>query len=302
MTTFVELLDKGIVQEHVNIGAMTTYRVGGTARYFIEINTHELAAEVIPIAQTSGLPILLIGNGSNLLVADGEHEVVALHLSGELADMKTEIDGEDVQVFVGAGMDLPIAARRLAGEGVTGFEWAVGVPGTFGGAVAMNAGGHGSDMAASVCSAGVWREGQFSYWDSAQLDFGYRHSALEPGDVVTEVVLDLSRGIVEESKDKLSEIVRWRREHQPGGQNAGSVFRNPKGQSAGELIERSGLKGERIGGASVSLKHANFIQVEGGARAADVAALIQRVHSRVLEVTGVHLLIENRYFGFGASR
>ena len=100
----------------------------------------------------------------------------------------------------------------------------------------------------------------------------------------------------------MSEIVRWRREHQPGGQNAGSVFRNPKGQSAGELIERSGLKGERIGGASVSLKHANFIQVEGGARAADVAALIQRVQSRVLEVTGVHLLIENRYFGFGASR
>jgi UDP-N-acetylmuramate dehydrogenase len=302
MTTFAELLARGVVQEHINIGAMTTYRVGGSARYFIEIDSHELAAEAIPIAQSSGLPMLVLGNGSNLLVADGEHEVIALHLSGELAEMSTEITGDDVTVFVGAGMDLPIAARRLASEGITGFEWAVGVPGTFGGAVAMNAGGHGSDMAASVRSANVWREGQFSSWGSAQLSFGYRHSALEPGDVVTEVVLSLSRGDAQESKNRLSEIVRWRREHQPGGQNAGSVFRNPEGQSAGELIERSGLKGERIGGASVSFKHANFIQVDEGARASDVAALIQRIHSRVLETTGVNLLIENRYFGFGASR
>jgi len=302
MTVFADLLSRGLVQEHVNIGAMTTYRVGGSSRYFVEIDGHEMAAEVIPVVQASGLPLLMLGNGSNLLVADGEHEVITIHLGGELAELTTEIDGEKVRVFVGAGMDLPIAARRLSSEGIVGFEWAVGVPGTFGGAIAMNAGGHGSDMSASVVSAGVWREGRYSSWDAQSLGFGYRHSALVSGDVVTDVVLELAMGSSTDSKERLSEIVRWRREHQPGGQNAGSVFRNPEGASAGELIERAGLKGERVGGASVSLKHANFIQVDAGAKAADVALLITRVHDKVLEATGVNLLIENRYFGFGVSR
>jgi UDP-N-acetylmuramate dehydrogenase len=302
MSIFADLIRAGIVREGVNIGSMTTYRVGGSAKYFVEINSHEMAAEVIPLAQQSGLPLLMVGNGSNLLVADGEHEVIALHVSGELAELTTEIDGESVRVFAGAGMDLPIAARRLGSEGITGFEWAVGVPGTFGGAVVMNAGGHGSDMAASVVSAGIWREGQYSSWDKSALGFGYRHSSVQPTDVVTDVVLELRVGSSEESKERLSEIVRWRREHQPGGQNAGSVFRNPEGGSAGELIERAGLKGERIGGAVVSTKHANFIQVEDGGSAADVAALIQLIHDRVLADSGNALQSENRFFGFGLSR
>lgn len=296
------LLSAGLIKEHVPIGALTTYRVGGSARYFVEVNTHEMAAHVIPILQESALPLLVLGNGSNLLVADGEHEVVALHLSGELAEMQVTFLEDEVQVEAGAGLDLPVAARRLASEGISGFEWAVGVPGTFGGAVAMNAGGHGSDMAASVRSAGVWRDGLYSKWDAQALAFGYRHSALRDGDVVTWVGLSLSVGNALEAKDRLGEIVRWRRENQPGGQNAGSVFRNPEDNSAGALIERAGLKGERCGGAEVSTKHANFIQVSPGATATDVATLIQRIHDVVLEKFGVDLVAENRFFGFGVTR
>ncbi len=301
MKSLDELVAEGVFRQDVNIGALTTYRVGGSAKYFVEITTHELANEVIPTIQKSGVPLLVFGNGSNLLVADGPHEVVAVHLSGELAELTIDKEGDAYLVRVGAGMDLPIVARRLASEGIAGFEWGVGIPGTFGGAVAMNAGGHGSDMAAAVSSAGVWRDGQYSQWDAQKLAFGYRHSALRPADVVTDVSLRLPAGSAEESKAKLSDIVRWRREHQPGGHNAGSVFRNPETGSAGELIERVGLKGERSGGASVSLKHANFIQVEEGTTALDVSTLIGRIHAQVLEMTGVDLVIENRFFGFGAA-
>jgi UDP-N-acetylmuramate dehydrogenase len=302
MKSLDELVADGVLRQDVSIGSLTTYRVGGSAKYFVEITTHELANEVIPIIQKSGVPLLVLGNGSNLLVADGLHEVVAVHLSGELAELSIDKEGDGYLVRVGAGMDLPIVARRLASEGIAGFEWGVGVPGTFGGAVAMNAGGHGSDMAAAVSSAGVWRDGQYSQWDAQELAFGYRHSALRPTDVVTDVSLRLPAGSVEALKAKLTDIVRWRREHQPGGHNAGSVFRNPEMGSAGELIERAGLKGERCGGASVSLKHANFIQVEEGATALDVSSLIGRIHDQVFEVTGVDLVIENRFFGFGDAR
>jgi UDP-N-acetylmuramate dehydrogenase len=194
-----------------------------------------------------------------------------------------------------------VAARRLAGEGVTGFEWAVGVPGTFGGAVAMNAGGHGSEMRACVTRVEVWSASRRSWRDAQDLAFSYRHSAIAAGDIVTRVQVRLRRGEVATAKAALSQIVRWRREHQPGGANAGSVFRNPDGDSAGRLIEAAGLKGVRLGSARVSDRHANFIIVDPDGSAADVAALMQLMRATVTEVTGVVLETEHRLLGFEAS-
>ncbi len=286
---------------HASLAGLTTYRVGGAARVLLTLESLEDLAELGPSLRACGLAIVVIGNGSNLLVADGEHEIVAIRLGAGFAGLDWFDDHDVVVVRAGAALDLPIAARRLAADGVVGFEWAVGVPGTFGGAVAMNAGGHGSDMAASVVSVTLWRE-ELVRLAAADLHFGYRESALQPGDVVVEVTLHLRRGDPATARAALGDVVAWRRVHQPGGANAGSVFRNPPGDSAGRLIESVGAKGLRHGSAVVSDKHANFIQVDAGGRANDVYELARDVAARVREVTGVDLVLEHRLVGFGGSR
>ncbi|MHB8826725.1 MAG: UDP-N-acetylmuramate dehydrogenase [Acidimicrobiales bacterium] len=283
--------------EHASLAALTTYRVGGAARVLVTLETLEDLLEVGPFLRTSGLAVVVVGNGSNLLVADGEHEIVAVRLGVGFAELDWRDEGDVVVVRAGAALDLPIAARRLVADGVVGFEWAVGVPGTVGGSVAMNAGGHGSDMAASVAAVTLWREGLESV-DAADLRFGYRESALVAGDIVVDATLRLRRGDAEAARAALREIVAWRRAHQPGGANAGSVFRNPPGDSAGRLIDSVGAKGLRRGSAAVSDKHANFIQVDAGGRANDVYELAHDVAIRVREATGVELAFEHRLIGF----
>jgi UDP-N-acetylmuramate dehydrogenase len=277
---------------------MTTYRVGGRARVLVTAATVSDLEELGPLLAATGLPLVVIGNGSNLLVAEGEHQIVALHLIGEFADLRWRREGDAVVVDAGAAVDLPVAARRLAHAGVGGFEWAVGVPGTVGGAVAMNAGGHGSDMAASVRSVTLWRGG-FVTRDAAAMGFAYRTSSLEPGDVVTAATLLLASGDPAQSDERIRDIVRWRRANQPGGANGGSVFRNPEGDAAGRLIEAAGCKGLRVGSAVVSEKHANFILVDAAGRADDVHDLMVSVAARVRDATGVALVAENRLLGFG---
>lgn len=288
------------VIEHAPIGPLTTYRVGGAARVLVTLETLQDLVELAPLWRDSGLPLVMVGNGSNLLVADGEHEVVAVRLGGGFAELSWHDEGEVVVVTAGAALDLPVAARRLAGAGVVGFEWAVGVPGTFGGALAMNAGGHGSDMAASVSAARLWRDG-FVNLDVSDLRLGYRESALGPGDVVVEVTCHLRRGDAEAAKASVRDIVTWRRANQPGGANAGSVFRNPPGDSAGRLIDAVGAKGLRLNSAQVSEKHANFILVDAGGRANDVYELARDVADRVFAATGVALVLEHRLVGFEES-
>ncbi|MGH9020832.1 MAG: UDP-N-acetylmuramate dehydrogenase [Acidimicrobiales bacterium] len=287
-------------ERHAGLGARTTYRVGGTAAVLVTLSSTSDLTELAPLIEAADLPVVVIGNGSNLLVDDGEHDVVAVHLTGALAELDVVDDGDVVRVSAGAGLDLPVAARRLAGAGVVGFEWAVGVPGTFGGAVVMNAGGHGSNMAASVTRAHTWRGGP-RVWSAADLGFDYRSSALPRGEIVTSVELALGRGSPDEAMAEVREVVRWRRAHQPGGANAGSVFRNPPGDSAGRLIDAAGLKGRRVGSAAVSDVHANFIQADPGGSARDVFALIELVHDEVLAASGVALVRENHLLGFGAE-
>ena len=286
------------VLEHAPIGPLTTYRVGGSVRALVTLSSMSDVLELMPLVETTGLSSLVVGNGSNLLVAEGEHEAVAIRLDGDFTGLEWMDRDDSVLVVAGGALALPVMARRLASEGIVGFEWAVGVPGTVGGAVTMNAGGHGSDMNASVTAVELWHEGKRVTWDHDRLAFDYRSSAVGAGDVVLVATVSLVRGVKEDALARLSSIVRWRREHQPGGSNAGSVFRNPDHDHAGRLIEAAGCKGLRVGSAAVSDKHANFIIADPGGSANDVHRLIELVRIRVADHSGVTLRAENRFFGF----
>ncbi|MGA2431843.1 MAG: UDP-N-acetylmuramate dehydrogenase [Acidimicrobiales bacterium] len=295
-----ELLEIGgaRVHEHADVGSRTTYRVGGSVRALVTLATRKDFEELGPLIFSSALPTVVIGNGSNLLVADGEHEIIAVQMNGEFASLDWHDEHGAVVVEAGAGLDMPVAARRLASAGVIGFEWAVGVPGTFGGAVSMNAGGHGSDMAASVTRVRTYGPGGPRSWNREELGFGYRTSALSRSEIVTDVTLRLAHGDATSALGTIKEIVHWRRENQPGGQNGGSVFRNPEGDFAGRLIEAAQCKGLRYASAVVSEKHANFILVDPGGSANDVYALMATVRERVRASSGVDLVSEHRFVGF----
>ncbi len=277
------------------LGALTTYRVGGPASLLVEdVDRREL--EVIREAAREGVPVLVIGRGSNLLVADAGFPGLAVTLGEEFARVETE----GTVVVAGAAASLPVVARRTVAAGLTGFEWAVGVPGSVGGAVRMNAGGHGSDMAASLRRVHVLdlRDGEDEWVPADALRLGYRRSNLTVHDLVLAAELGLAHGAHGEGEAALAEIVRWRRAHQPGGANAGSVFTNPPGDSAGRLIDAAGLKGHRRGTAEVSAKHANFIQVDDGGSADDVVALMAEIREGVLAHSGVDLHAETRLVGY----
>jgi UDP-N-acetylmuramate dehydrogenase len=277
---------------------MTTYRVGGAAAIFISPASIADLHKVADVIARYELPVLVVGRGSNLLVADAGFAGVALSLA-EWAD-GIEVTGNFV--VAGSAVALPVLARRTAAAGLTGFEWAVGVPGSIGGAVRMNAGGHGSDIAACLERAEIFDlYNRSPEWRTADtLGLRFRGSNLADHEIVLTAELGLAPGDMEHSEREIAEIVRWRRENQPGGQNAGSVFVNPiPGQlSAGELIDRVGLRGFRVGGAFVSDKHANFIQAGDGATAADVKAVIDQVRERVAADTGFELRSEVRLVGF----
>jgi UDP-N-acetylmuramate dehydrogenase len=221
----------------------------------------------------------------------------------EAPQVEAEAPGGPVVVRAGAAVALPVLARRVADAGWSGLAWAVGVPGSVGGAVRMNAGGHGSDMASCLVRYS-WVD-LFSDAggtdDVGHLEYGYRSSSVAVSRVVLAAELAVTAGSVAEERAALSAIVRWRREHQPGGSNAGSVFTNPEGDSAGRLIEAAGLKGYRLGTARVSEKHANFIQADKNGRADDVHALMAHVRHVVAEDSGVVLRAEVRLLGFGGG-
>ncbi len=293
-------LDDGAVQRDAALGLMTTYRVGGRAAVFVRITDGAQLPAVADAARASGLPVLVVGRGSNMLIADAGFPGLAVGLVD--LEPTIAIDTTSGAVVASAGVALPVLARKTAAAGLSGFEWAVGVPGSIGGAVRMNAGGHGSDMAASLVEvvmfdldAGVERT-----LAADELGLGFRSSTLAPQHLVLEATLQLRPGDVEASAQLISEIVAWRRANQPGGQNAGSVFVNPvPGEvSAGALVDAAGLRGHRIGTATVSDKHANFIQADEGGRADDVLALMMHVRAAVEATSGFRLRSEIRLVGF----
>lgn len=283
------------------IGPLTTYRVGGPARRFVTVAGDAQLIALARVLAVAPLPVLVVGRGSNLLVADSGFDGVAVQLGPSFSEVEVgEIAGGEAVVRAGGAALLPVVARRTVAAGLTGFEWAVGVPGSVGGAVRMNAGGHGSDMAASLVGVRVvdLSLGEDGVVTPSALALGYRTSLIAPHQVVAWAELRLAVGDRAASEAELAEIVRWRREHQPGGPNAGSVFTNPPGDSAGRLIDAAGCKGLRVGTAEVSTKHANFIQADAGGSADDVRALMVEVQARVMAHSGVSLHAETCLIGF----
>jgi UDP-N-acetylmuramate dehydrogenase len=285
-----------LVEREAALGALTTYRVGGAAALLARLDDEAGLRAVADAVAATGVDVLVVGKGSNLLVADTGFAGLALLLGDAFAD----VDVEGTDVVAGAAAALPVVARRTVAAGLSGFEWAVGVPGSIGGAVRMNAGGHGSDMAAVLHRVRVvdLRSGEDGWVPARALDLGYRTSSVQGHHVVLAAELALTRGDVERGSAELAEIVAWRRANQPGGPNAGSVFTNPPGDSAGRLIDRAGGKGRRHGSAAVAVKHANFIQADDGGQAADVLALMGELQDLVRTHAGVELHPETRLVGF----
>ncbi len=294
-----DLLSKDLlegVKRHHRLGPLTTYRVGGSAALFVRPTDQEELVRVAEATASAEVKLMMVGRGSNMLVSDEGFEGLVVQLGPGFERIQLSENG----VVAGGAAGMPVVARRSVAESLMGFEWAVGVPGSIGGAVRMNAGGHGSDMATVLGSAWLvdLASGDRFLRTVEELDLDYRSSAVGPSQVVVEADLLLRPGLLEDGERLLAEIVRWRRENQPGGQNSGSVFTNPSGDSAGRLIDLVGARGLRIGTARVSEKHANFIQTEKGGLAADVLRVMAEVRRRVAEDLGVYLIAETVLVGF----
>jgi UDP-N-acetylmuramate dehydrogenase len=291
----------------VDLSQYTTYKVGGTAALHMTVASIDDLYLVSAVLAEVELPILVIGRGSNLLISDSGFHGLALTIGGladyvDLPNREEDPNVEPIALF-GGSVALPVASRQSVARGLTGFEWGVGVPGSVGGAVRMNAGGHGSDMASSLTSVRMFhlRKGLEAHVNAVDLGLRFRGSALDDHHVVLSATVDLEWSKSQEASEaELQEVVRWRRENQPGGQNAGSVFVNPEpGKvSAGEVIDELGMRGLRIGSAQVSEKHANFIQADENGSALDVVALMAEIRRRVRDERGYVLRSEIRLVGF----
>lgn len=303
----LRFLGDRLLEDHP-MAPLCTYRVGGRARWFARLDDADrlaaLGRVLGSVPPTRRPEVLVIGRGSNLLVADAGFDGLVVQLGAGFEHVEVldrgGTGGTGVLVRAGGAASLPVVARRTVSLGLVGFEWAVGVPGSIGGAVRMNAGGHGADMARNLVGVRVvdLATGEDGHMHADQLDLGYRRSSIGPSQVVVHADLLLEPSSSGTGEQQLSEIVRWRREHQPGGQNAGSVFTNPPGDSAGRLIDEAGCKGLRIGTAQVSDKHANFIQADAQGSADDVLALMDEVVRRVEAHSGVRLHAETVTVGF----
>lgn len=287
-------------QTNVSMASRTTYGVGGSAACFLAVTTAELGAVASVLSGYPDVPIVIVGRGSNLLVSDDGFNGVIVALVNH--QDSPAIDIQESTVNVSGSVPMPILARRSAAAGRTGLEWCVGIPGSVGAAVRMNAGGHGADMHDSLVSATVMslRSGKTVNVASSDLGLHFRGSALSAHQLVVSATLQVTAIEPEVALTTVDSIVAWRRENQPGGRNAGSVFVNPAPGhgSAGALIDAAGLRGYEVGGASVSEKHANFIQAKAGATASDIIQVMTHVQSRVEELHGVRMRSEVVLVGF----
>jgi UDP-N-acetylmuramate dehydrogenase len=281
------------------LARFTTMRVGGPADLFATVhNAFELRA-LVRYARSRGLPHLVIGRGSDLVISDRGVRGLVIQVRAEGSRV------DDDRYVAEAGVAMARAATETQRAGLSGLEFGLAIPGTVGGAVWANAGAHDADVAGILESARLLgADGTETVCPVDDLALGYRDSRLkhpapgEPAEVVVEATFRLTPAEPETIKARLDEIRRWRQAHQPLGlPSAGSVFRNPEGDSAGRLIEAAGLKGTRIGGAVVSEKHANFIVNDRKGTAADVRRLAERVRAAVGERYGVELDFEVTFIG-----
>jgi len=281
--------------ENAPLARLTTLGTGGPARFLGRPESEREAEELLRWAAERGLPVAVVGLGSNLLAADEGVDGLVLKLAGELAAV--EVDGELLRA--GAGAANAVVLHRARSAGLGGFEFACAIPGTIGGGVRMNAGAYGGDFAA-VLERALVATAEGSGWLTAEeLGLAYRRSALQPGQVVLRAELRLHPRPPEEIKATVRELNARRKAAQPTNRRTfGSVFKNPEHElSAGRLLEACGLKGYRRGGAQISPKHANFIENAGGATTADALALMAEARRRALEQFGVLLEHEVQLLG-----
>lgn len=278
----------------------TTFRIGGPADLYITCDTFADLAEALRACDEHEVPWTLVGKGSNLLVADAGYRGAVVSLGKEFKSHTVQ----DSTIKAGAACILAYVVRDAFSRGLAGLEFAVGILGTVGGAIAMNAGSRGTWMDSVVESVTLYAPGSgLERLRGSDVEWTYRDSGLASRGVIVEAVLRLVEADKERIRAEMEGSLARRKQTQPlASMSAGSVFRNPEGDSAGRLIEAAGLKGTRLGGARVSDVHANFIVNDGGACAADVAGLIHKIQMVVRDTNGIELVPEIRFLGaFGSA-
>ena len=284
-----------MIEEQVPLSRFTTLGTGGPARWFGKPETLDQLAEALTWAADRGASVSVVGLGSNLLVADEGVDGLVLKLAGELAAAEVDRD----RVLAGAGVPLAVCLHRARAASLGRLEFACAIPGTVGGAVKMNAGAYGGDIAGVLERALVVSASRTEWRTPAELGLQYRRSCLGEGEVVARAELRLTRRPVDEIKAIVSEMQSQRKAAQPTNKRTfGSVFKNPEHElTAGRMLEACGLRGHRIGGAQISPRHANFIENADGARSADAIALMSEARRRALDKFGVTLEHEVQLLG-----
>ena len=263
----------------------------------MEVQSQTELVDLVRSGLEDDLPVLVLGRGSNIVVADGGFAGLVIKLGVGFSSIAID----DLEVTAGAAVSLPKLARASVEAGLTGLQFFVGIPGSVGGAVRQNAGCFGTEVKDRLTSAVVLdlNDGTVSTKATQALDLAYRHSNIKSTDIVLGASFLATHGDVDKGQEELRRITRWRRDHQPGGTfNAGSVFKNPPDVAAGALIDSLGLKGMSVGDVAVSTKHANFIQADEDGSADDVRQLMSVVRRAVEERTGYALRTEIRLIGF----
>lgn len=283
------------VQQHIPLDKYTTLRVGGPADFFAEPASEEELSVLLDAAKEAGVPVLLMGNGSNLLVRDGGFRGLVIRLGKAFSRIEPWEHGLKAQ----AGALLSSLACEAANASLTGLEFAQGIPGTVGGGVYMNAGAYGGELGHCIESVTVLDHGAVRQIPGGEMRFGYRHSrAMEEKWIVLGARFRLEKGDKEQIDAAMRDYAARRKEKQPlNYPSAGSFFKRPEGHFAGALIEKAGLKGEQVGGARVSEKHAGFLINAGGASASDFLKLMKLVQEKVQAESGVLLEPEVRVVG-----
>jgi len=297
----VERLQPGSVARDVPLERFTTYRVGGAAAAMVGVSDEAQLGVLAEVLAGDDVDVLVIGRGSNLVVSDHGWQGIVVHLGKGF----NEITEDGDRVRAGSAASLPVVANWCARRGLSGFEFTIAIPGSIGGAVRMNAGAHGREMADALAGARIVDLGTGTAIDRSpdSLGLGYRRSNLTDKEVVVHADLGLAPRPQSEIRGLMDTYRTHRAETQPAAaQNAGSVFQNPPGDHAGRLVEAAGLKGFRVGGASVSTLHANFFIADKGAPAQDVYDLVQEVRKRVRDRSGIDLTPEIRFVGHFEER
>ncbi len=287
------------------LSAHTTLRLGGPADVWLPVENVDELVTAVELARQHQVPFFLLGSGANLLVSDAGIRGLVLENRAGQVDFPAPVGGPGDTVILptASGVVIPSLARRCAGRGLAGLEWAVGVPGTIGGAVVNNAGAYGSDMAGNLARAELLSPVGDRIWQPVEwFEYDYRQSRLKrqpPGEkwVVLRAELSLTRASEEDIKARMNDFNERRKASQPPGATIGSMFKNPPDDYAGRLIEAAGLKGHQQGQARISPVHANFFQNLGGATAAEVMSLIQTAREAVKQKFGVELVLEIELVG-----